>query len=98
MKNQIIINSVYLYTTLKTVTCDGLMKDNSKEIKEKIIKNLEKHPEGLTIEELSQLIKAHRQTITKYIFELTGNGTVLRRWVGPASLHYLKKIFGEVKK
>jgi len=67
------------------------MKGNEKEMKEKITKLLGDHPEGLTIEELSKLIKVHRQTITKYIFELTGNGTVLRRWVGPASLHYLKK-------
>jgi len=73
------------------------MKGNEKEMREKIVKILGEHPEGLTIEDLSQMIKAHRQTITKYIFELTGSGTVLRRWVGPASLHYLKKYLEKQK-
>ena len=73
------------------------MKGNEKEMREKIVKILGEHPEGLTIEDLSQMIKAHRQTITKYIFELTGSGAVLRRWVGPASLHYLKKYLEKQK-
>lgn len=60
-------------------------------IKDKILEILETHPEGLTIESLSRIAGAHRQTVTKYLFWLNGAGIVYRRRVGSATLHYLKK-------
>lgn len=60
------------------------------EIKEKIVKILKGHPEGLTIEELRKMIVAHRQTVTKYVLELKDGGIVHRRRVGSATLHYMK--------
>ncbi len=63
----------------------------SEKIKSKIISILKDHPEGLTIKELSDLMKLHRQTVTKYIFELKGAGLIHRRPVGSATLHYLIK-------
>jgi len=59
--------------------------------KKKILEILENHPEGLTIESLSRIANAHRQTVTKYLFWLNGAGVVYRRRVGSATLHYLKK-------
>jgi len=70
-------------------------KDNSEQIKGMIIQLLEKHPEGLTLEDLSRIIHMHRQTVTKYILELKGAEVVYRRWVGSASLNYLKGKFGK---
>lgn len=50
---------------------------------------LETHPEGLTIKNLSDETGAHRQTVTKYVVGLVGEGDVERRRVGSATLHYL---------
>ena len=63
----------------------------SEKIKSSIISILKNHPEGLTVKDLSDMTKLHRQTVTKYIFELKGAGILLRRPVGSATLHYLIK-------
>ena len=60
-------------------------------IKSQIISILKSHPEGLTIKELSESINLHRQTVTKYIFELKGAEKIWRRRVGSATLHYIEK-------
>lgn len=70
-----------------------LVVDNSVEpIKDQIMIVLSSHPEGLTVKELSDMIGAHRQTITKYIFELKGADAIHRRRVGSATLHYLNGV------
>ena len=75
------------------------MNTNGERLKKQTLSILKTHPEGLTIHSLSEIIGVHRQTITKYIFELKGAGVVHRRRVGSATLHYLKekylKNFGE---
>lgn len=71
------------------------MMDISNEIKKKILETVKKHPEGLTIHDLSQLLGAHRQTITKYILFLEGAGVIYRRRVGSATLHYLKEQYDQ---
>ena len=65
---------------------------NGKDIKEEIIRILENHPEGLTIQALSKRIGVSRHTVTKYVFELKGSGVIYRRRVGSATLHYLKSL------
>ena len=72
-----------------------MMNNNGDQIKRKIIQILEKHPEGLTVKTLSEILNLHRQTVTKYIFELKGAGVIYRRRVGSATLHYLVEIPGE---
>lgn len=69
---------------------------SSNQIKDRILAILEAHPEGLTIESLSKISGAHRQTVTKYLFWLNGAGIVYRRKVGSATLHYLKKFIGNM--
>jgi DNA-binding transcriptional ArsR family regulator len=54
---------------------------------------LRRHPEGLTIRSLSEITGVHRQTVTKYVFELKGAGIIHRRRVGSATLLYLNKFF-----
>ena len=71
-------------------------KDNSEQIKGMIVLLLRKHPEGMTLEDLSRTIMVHRQTVTKYVLELKGAQVIYRRWVGSASLNYLKPKNGKV--
>ena len=71
---------------------------NEKNVRENIIKILEKHPEGLTVKALSSKIGVSRQTVVKYIFELKGSGIVYRRRVGSATLHYLKSVIEKFQK
>lgn len=67
------------------------MNTNGERLKEQTLSILETHPEGLTIQSLSEIIGVHRQTITKYVLELKGAGIIHRRKVGSATLHYLNK-------
>lgn len=67
------------------------MFTTSDELKKKITEALRSHPEGLTIQNLAILLKVHRQTVTKYVLFLEGAGTIHRRRIGSATLHYLKE-------
>lgn len=75
------------------------MNDNGERLKRMTLSILKRHPEGLTIRTLSEMIGVHRQTITKYVLELKGAGIVYRRRIGPAILHYLKEKYpGKVER
>ncbi len=65
------------------------MDDNGESIKNRIIELLNKQPEGITITELAGMLKLHRQTTTKYLFELKGANMIRTREVGPAKLLYI---------
>jgi DNA-binding IclR family transcriptional regulator len=65
--------------------------NDGEKVKQKILALLEKHPEGLTIADVSRALGLHRQTVTKYIFELKGADALRQRQVGPALLHYPTK-------
>lgn len=69
------------------------MYDKGEQIKKRLVKILETHPEGLTIQELSSIIGVHRQTVTKYVLVLEAKGVIYRRRVGSATLHYLREMF-----
>jgi DNA-binding transcriptional ArsR family regulator len=69
------------------------MNDNSERYKRMALSILKRHPEGLTIRSLSEITGVHRQTVTKYVFELKGAGIIHRRRVGSATLLYLNKFF-----
>jgi len=61
--------------------------------KKLIVEMLKKHPEGLTLQKVSNLTKMSRLTATKYVHELMGEGKVYQRNVGMAKLCYLKERF-----
>jgi predicted ArsR family transcriptional regulator len=61
--------------------------------RERIIETLKQHPEGLTFNQISVELGAHRHTITKYIYELKGEGTIFVRDLKTLKLCYLKKNF-----
>lgn len=71
---------------------------NGKNIKDEIIRILESHPEGVTLQSLSDRIGVSRHTVVKYVFELKGSGIIHRRRVGSATLHYLKSLMGKFNK
>jgi len=64
------------------------MKNNN--VKERIIKILKKHPEGLTTVEIAEKIGMSRHAVTKYIYQLLGEKKIYQREVGTAKLCYLK--------
>jgi len=68
------------------------MKKNS--IGDNIIKILKKHPEGLTIIEISKEIDASRHSVANYINNLLGKNLIYKREVGTAKLCYLGKKHG----
>ena len=59
---------------------------------ENILQVLREHPEGLTTVDIAKLLGSHRHTITKYIYQLNGEGKIYQRKVGPAKLCYLKRM------
>ena len=62
-------------------------------IKEKLLNVLSDHPEGLTFTQIARELGMHRHTITKYIYELKGEGIVFVRDLKTLKLCYLKKYF-----
>lgn len=71
---------------------------NGKNVREEILRILENHPEGVTVQALSDSIGVSRHTIIKYVFELKGSGILYRRRVGSATLHYLKSLLEKFHK
>lgn len=70
------------------------MKSNNL-IREKIVKLLRKHPEGLPILEIAELVGAHRHTVTKYVYELIGADVIRIRRIGTAKVCILKNKYIE---
>jgi Fic family protein len=66
-----------------------LEANDKNHFKERIENILFEHTEGLSIEEISKFVKAHRHTVRKYIQDLVGSGTVHQRDLGTIKLHYL---------
>ena len=66
--------------------------------KKVILDTLKKHPEGLTLQKISELTDMSRLTATKYVHELMGAGIIYQRKVGIAKLCYLKERFARVVK
>lgn len=69
------------------------MKDNGEETKQRILETLKKHPEGLTIQDLSDVLELHRQTVTKYVLVLEALNLIYRRRIGPVTLNYFRNDF-----
>lgn len=60
------------------------------DLEARILDYLKKHPEGITILDLSEALGAHRHTVTKYVYHLEGSGKIVIRKIGFAKLCYLK--------
>jgi len=66
------------------------MKENN--FRERIIKILKEHPEGLTIMDISNLLGTNRITVSKYVYGLIAENLIHERKIGPAKMCYLKEI------
>ena len=55
----------------------------------RIIGILKNHPEGLTINEISNFLETSRVTIAKYVYGLTLEKIIKQRKIGPAKMCYL---------
>jgi len=66
-----------------------------KNAKEQIIQVLKKHPEGLMLTEIAQITGMNRFTVTKYIHELVGNGSVFQKEAAAAKICYLKEVLAK---
>jgi response regulator of citrate/malate metabolism len=58
--------------------------------KDKIIRLLQQHPQGLMLSEISDKVGVSRITAAKYVYELFGAQKIDIRKVGIAKLCYLK--------
>ena len=70
-----------------------MIKLNGRDPKELIIKALRRHPEGLMLIEIAKLTGMNRFTVTKYVHELMGSGSVFQKQAAAARLCYLKEMF-----
>lgn len=66
----------------------GMAKSSTRD---KVLVLLKKHPQGLTLMEIGEILGISRITIAKYVYGLTVEGLVRQRQVGPAKLCYLEK-------
>ena len=73
-------------------------KERKKSKKELVIALLEKCTDGLTIIEISKLLKISRNTVAVVLAELKGAELIRIRPVGRAKLHYLKERGGKNEK
>jgi biotin operon repressor len=67
------------------------------DVKKRVIEILKEHPEGLTTVDISKYIGMSRHSVTKYIYQLLGEGSIYQREIGTAKLCYLKKYFKDSK-
>lgn len=68
-------------------------KKEKRDIRKEIIELLQQHPEGLTIQQISDALKISRITTAKYVHELLGAEIIYQRKIGKAKLCYLKHKF-----
>lgn len=60
-------------------------------MKDKILKLLKNHPEGLCISDVARLLKTtNRITASKYLAILEAEGKIKLREIGPVKLYYVK--------
>ena len=62
-----------------------------KNVRDKILNVLKKNKQGLIITDIAKLVDISRVTVSKYIYVLTLEGTIVQRKIGVAKLCFLKE-------
>jgi DNA-binding IclR family transcriptional regulator len=62
-----------------------------RDAKEEIIKTLRNHPEGLMLTEIANITGMNRFTVTKYVHELIGGGSIFQKEAAAAKICYLRE-------
>ena len=60
-------------------------------VRDKILVLLKKHPRGLTIMEISNILGKNRLTISKYVYGLTIEGLIRQKEIGTAKVCFINK-------
>ena len=85
-----------LFKALKSKSIDSTTYSTSRmvgeEVKQKIINTLKENPQGLHILGISRLVGAHRHTVTKYIYEMIGAGSITVREIGTVKICVLNEV------
>lgn len=72
-----------------------IQKSNKKQL---ILDLIEKHPDGLTIQDVAKLGKMSRITASIYLHELLGEGKIVEKKVGVYRIFFpRKKLIKEIK-
>ena len=72
--------------------------DATNNVRERIVSILRKDENGLSLTEIADKVGMNRRSVTKYIYQLLGEGLVYHRKVGNAKLCYLKVKRGRKKR
>jgi len=70
----------------------SVIKEAKIDAKSKIVEILKEHPEGLTTVDIAKYIGMTRQSVTKYVYQLLGEGLIYQKKIGTAKICYLKGI------
>lgn len=70
-----------------------IIVNSRRDAKKQIIKTLRNHPEGLMLTEIADITGMNRFTVTKYIHELIGNGSVFQKEAAAARICYLREYY-----
>ncbi len=57
-------------------------------VQERILELIDKHLEGLTINDIALKLKLHRHTVSKYVYALTVSRNLYQRRIGKGALYY----------
>ncbi len=68
------------------------------DVKKKIERLLSENPQGLTIKDITRALDISKGTAIKYLFELKGEGKLVRRRVGSGILYYLSNVYTSLGK
>ena len=60
-------------------------------VRDKILVLLKKHPRGLTIMEISNILGMNRLTISKYVYGLTIEGLIRQKEIGTAKVCFINE-------
>jgi len=61
-------------------------------VEKEILGLVSKHPEGLSIDDISSNLGLHRHTVSKYVYALVRSNQIVQRKIGRVSLYYPKKV------
>ena len=64
------------------------MTGNGDELRQRILKLIDQHPEGLSIQDIADRLESHRHTVSKHLSYLEGAGEITVRRIGNVSLIY----------
>jgi hypothetical protein len=85
-------NNISIIEEVKKRKAIGKVPKGKNDVKKRIIEILKEHPEGLTTVDISKYVGMSRHSVTKYIYQLLGEGTIFQKEIGAAKMCFLKGV------